>query len=82
LAICVAFFTGDLRAALVEDGEDCVKGLVRRNWHLFALPTILIYHHPYSESAANNHQPLLRFSFSFLLYFWFVDLLLCFLTND
>jgi hypothetical protein len=25
---------------------------------------------------------LLRFSFSFLLYFWFVDLLLCFLTND
>lgn len=30
-------------------------GLVRRNWQIvFALPTILIYHHPYSESSVTK----------------------------
>jgi hypothetical protein len=60
------FLLGDQVVFLLEDGEDCIFGLVRRNWHLCALPTILIYHHPYSESSSVDPYFPSVFSFVFL----------------
>jgi len=61
LFFSVCFWFSDGGFELLIAGLRTVKivsiGLVRRNWHLFALPTILIYHHPYSESSTQPQSP-------------------------
>ena len=62
LFFSVCFWFSDGGFELLIAGLRTVKivsiGLVRRNWHLFALPTILIYHHTYSESFTQPQSPL------------------------